>query len=214
MKIANIECRPANEATCRDLDMVFGSRGEAARCWCQRYKLQPRESFGSIPWSVRAERLRRQTRCGNAGSATTCGLVAYRDGEPVGWCAVEPRSQYPGLLRVYRVPWLGRTEDKNDGSVWAVTCVFTRAGHRRQGVSRALVCAAVDFARLRGARHRRLPDDHAAAAGGCVGRTTRREPPHLCGGGIPRNRPADAAPSGDANRLPVEAEPRTITTRR
>ena len=152
MKIANIECRPANEATCRDLDMVFGSRGEAARCWCQRYKLQPKELFGSIPWSVRAERLRQQTRCGNAGSATTCGLVAYRDGEPVGWCAVEPRSQYPGLLRVYRVPWLGRTEDKNDGSVWAVTCVFTRAGHRRQGVSRALVCAAVDFARLRGAR--------------------------------------------------------------
>jgi GNAT superfamily N-acetyltransferase len=33
-----------------------------------------------------------------------------------------------------------------------VTCLFTRAGFRRRGVSRALARAAVDFARERGAR--------------------------------------------------------------
>ena len=48
-------------------------------------------------------------------------------------------------------PWEGRAEDKTDDSVWAVTCVFTRAGYRRRGISRALVRAAVDFARGRGA---------------------------------------------------------------
>jgi GNAT superfamily N-acetyltransferase len=80
------------------------------------------------------------------------GLVGYLDGEPVGWCAVEPRTAYPGLVRVYRVPWEGRSEDKTDDSVWAVTCVFTRAGFRRQGISYELVRAAVDFARRRGAR--------------------------------------------------------------
>jgi GNAT superfamily N-acetyltransferase len=36
--------------------------------------------------------------------------------------------------------------------VWAVTCLFTRVGFRRRGVSRALARAAVDFARERGAR--------------------------------------------------------------
>ena len=82
----------------------------------------------------------------------TSGLVAYLDGEPVGWCGVEPRTAYPGLLRVYRVPWLGRAEDKADASVWAVTCFFTCAGFRRRGVSRALARAAVDFAKARGAR--------------------------------------------------------------
>jgi GNAT superfamily N-acetyltransferase len=48
--------------------------------------------------------------------------------------------------------WEGRTEDKTDDSVWAVTCLFTRAGYRKRGISRAFVRAAVDFARERGAR--------------------------------------------------------------
>jgi GNAT superfamily N-acetyltransferase len=36
--------------------------------------------------------------------------------------------------------------------VWAVTCLFARAGFRKQGVSRALARAAVAFARDRAAR--------------------------------------------------------------
>lgn len=143
---------PANQATCDDLDTVFGSRGSAAICQCQRYKLAPREAFKSFPPEERALRLRTQTMCGQPGAPTTSGLVAYLDDEPVGWCAVEPRPAYQGLLRVYRVPWEGRTEDKEDEGVWAVTCVFARAGFRRRGVGYTLARAAVDFARERGAR--------------------------------------------------------------
>lgn len=143
---------PANEAPWEDLQAVFGSRGPAHLCQCQRYKLQRKESFGSFPAEERAFRLREQTNCGQPQAATTSGLVAYLAGEPVGWCAVEPRTSYPGLLRVYRVPWEGRSEDRTDDSVWAVTCVFGRAGFRRQGISYALVLAAVEFARQRGAR--------------------------------------------------------------
>ena len=143
---------PANEASCAELEVVFGSRGPAAYCRCQRYKLAPRESFGAVPVEERAERLREQTDCGHPGSGPTSGLVAYLDDEPVGWCAVEPRPAYRGLLRVYRVPWDGRAEDKTDGGVWAVTCVLARAGYRKRGVGRALVQAAVEFARERGAR--------------------------------------------------------------
>jgi GNAT superfamily N-acetyltransferase len=55
-------------------------------------------------------------------------------------------------VRVFRVPWEGRDEDQADDSVWAVTCLFTRVGFRRRGVSRALARAAVDFAREHGAR--------------------------------------------------------------
>jgi GNAT superfamily N-acetyltransferase len=143
---------PANEARWDDLQTVFGTRGQACRCQCQRYKLRPRESFRSFPVEERAFRLRRQTDCGHPDSDTTSGLVAYLDGEPVGWCAVEPRSEYEGLLRNNRVPWEGRSEDKTDDSVWAVTCLFARAGFRKRGISRALARAAVDFARERGAR--------------------------------------------------------------
>jgi GNAT superfamily N-acetyltransferase len=143
---------PANQASCQDLQTVFGARGQGSRCQCQRYKLQPREAFAKFPVEERVHRLRVQTECGHPESETTSGLVAYLDGEPVGWCAVEPRPAYSGLVRNNRVPWEGRAEDKADESVWAVTCLFTRAGFRKRGVSYALARAAVDFARERGAR--------------------------------------------------------------
>jgi GNAT superfamily N-acetyltransferase len=143
---------PANEASWEDLQAVFGARGSAALCQCQRFKLGPRESFGSFPVEERALRLRTQTNGGDPEADTTSGLVAYLDGEPVGWCAVEPRTAYAGLLRVFRVPWVGRTESKTDDTVWAVTCILIRAGYRGRGLSRALVGAAIDFARRRGAR--------------------------------------------------------------
>jgi hypothetical protein len=93
---------PANEASCDDLQVVFGARGTAAISQCQRYKLRPRESFRSFPAEERAARLREQTACRREESATASGLVAYLDDEPIGWCAVEPRSAYVGLLRVSR----------------------------------------------------------------------------------------------------------------
>ena len=143
---------PANEASWEDLRAILGTRGPAALCQCQRFKLRPGEAFRNFPVEERAHRLRTQTACGDPEAETTSGLVAYVDGEPAGWCAVEPRPAYEGLLRTFRVPWEGRDEDKADESVWAVTCLLTRKGFRRRGVSRALARAAVDFARSRGAR--------------------------------------------------------------
>jgi GNAT superfamily N-acetyltransferase len=143
---------PANEASWDDVRAVFGTRGDAARCQCQRYKLRPKESWASVGSEELGHRLRTQTECGHPRSATTSGLLAYLDGEPVGWCAVEPRSAYHGLVRSMNVPWEGREEERRDDTVWAVTCFVTRAGFRRRGISRALALAAVDFARERGAR--------------------------------------------------------------
>jgi GNAT superfamily N-acetyltransferase len=131
---------------------VFGTRGTAVYGQCQRCKLAPKEAFKSFPAEERALRLREQTNSGLPEADSTTGLIAYLDGEPVGWCAVQPRTAYPGLLRVYRVPWEGRAEDKADSSIWAVTCIFVRSGFRHRGISYALARAAVDFARQRGAR--------------------------------------------------------------
>jgi len=149
---AEVSIVPANEASWEDLQAVFGARGPASNCWCQRYKLRPKEAFGKFPAEERARRLRAQTGCGHPESGTTSGLVAYVEGEPAGWCAVEPRTAYFGLVRNNRVPWEGRQEDKSDDSVWAVTCVFVRPGFRRRGLAYALARAAVDVARRRGAR--------------------------------------------------------------
>lgn len=147
---ATISVRPANEASAADLDAVFGSRGIPAGCQCQWFKIG-RSEWRSVPVDELRERLHDQTRCDHPASRSTSGLLAYLDGEPVGWCAVEPRSAYLRLAST-RVPWVGRNEDKADDGVWAVTCFVTRVGFRKRGVSRALAAATVNFARERGAR--------------------------------------------------------------
>jgi GNAT superfamily N-acetyltransferase len=141
---------PANAAAPEDLAAIFGSRGDAARCQCQWFKIRHAD-WRSVSREERARRFRAQTNCGRPHVAGSSGLVAYLDGEPVGWCAVEPRTAYP-RLRDTRVPWVGRSEDPSDPGVWAVTCFVVRTGFRRRGISRALARATVGFARERGAR--------------------------------------------------------------
>lgn len=141
---------PANEATWEELQAVFGTRGYPSTCQCQWFKI-PHSDWRSVPVDELRGRLREQTNCGSPAARATSGLVAYLDGEPVGWCAVEPRTAYRRLLSS-RVPWTERDEDKADDGVWAVTCFVTRVGYRKRGASRALARATVDFARERGAR--------------------------------------------------------------
>lgn len=140
---------PANEVAWEDLAAVFGG-SYPGRCHCQRFKV--------VGWmwrdSTQEERtsaLREQTACGDPDAKHTSGLVAYVDGEPAGWVAVEPRVAYP-KLRTMPVPWKGRQEDRDDPDVWAVTCFAVRTGYRKQGLTYALARATVDFARSRGAR--------------------------------------------------------------
>ena len=140
---------PANQASWEDIQTVFG-RGGAASCQCQRIKLGDHDWF-RIPVEERAHRLREETDCGHPESSTTTGMVAYLDGEPVGWVAVEPRANYR-RLRGSSVPWAGRNEDPNDTDVWAIVCFAIRAGYRRQNLTRPLAAAAVEYARANGAK--------------------------------------------------------------
>jgi GNAT superfamily N-acetyltransferase len=152
MSAGEVRVVPANEAPWNDVAAVFGTRGSSATCYCQRYKLHPGEAFSKFPASERATRLREQTNVGHPDATATTGLLAYLGDDPVGWCAVEPRADLFGLRRVYRVPWEGREEDREDPTVWSVTCVLVRAGYRGRGIAYALASAAVDHARARGAR--------------------------------------------------------------
>lgn len=140
---------PANEASCEDLNAIFGLRGYPARCRCQRFRTTGDEWWHNpIPEEERIFRLRQQTDCGYPESDATSGLVAYLEDEPVGWCAVDRRSEY---IRLGQTPWKGRSEDEFDEDVWAVTCFVVRAGYRGQGLTYSLAAATVPFARDRGA---------------------------------------------------------------
>jgi GNAT superfamily N-acetyltransferase len=149
MQESEVSVVPANEASWDDLQVVFG-RGAAAKCQCQRIKLGDRE-WWYMPVEERAHRLREETDCGHPEADETSGMVAYLDGEPVGWVAVEPRANYR-RLKGSSVPWSGRTEDPDDPGVWAIVCFAIRPGYRRQGITRPLAKAAVEFARAHGAK--------------------------------------------------------------
>jgi GNAT superfamily N-acetyltransferase len=147
--VGELTIRPANEATWEDLQTVFGTRGAASRCQCQRQVLGDHD-WWYMPVEERAQLLHEQTNVDDPDAPETCGLVAYLDGEPVGWVAVAPRTTYR-RLRGSNVPWAGRAEDQADDTVWSVTCFVVRAGFRGQGLTYELARAAVDFARRRGA---------------------------------------------------------------
>lgn len=146
---ADLRIVPANEASWEDLQAVFGDADYPHHCQCQRFKV--------AGWLWRDTELderfamhREATECGHPDAEQTSGLVAYLQGEPVAWVAVEPRIAYP-KLRGSRVPWAGRDERKDDPDVWSITCFCVRKGFRGRGITYALASAAADHALARGA---------------------------------------------------------------
>ena len=78
-------------------------------------------------------------------SGKTLGIIAYADGEPVGWCSFGPREDFPRLEHS-RV--LKRLDEK---PVLSVVCFYIAKAFRRMGVSVALLRAVEDYALSKGA---------------------------------------------------------------
>src|SRR5262245_26526224 len=78
------------------------------------------------------------------GSGLPPGILGYLNGEPVGWCAVSPRADYPSLTRSRIL------RPVDDTPVWSVSCLFVRKDQRRRGVSVELLRAAVEHVRKQG----------------------------------------------------------------
>jgi len=123
-----------------DVVTVMGTRGDPSRCWCQFFRI-PGAGWDRATAPAMRDALHEQVR-----GDVPPGVLAVRDDEPVGWCAVAPRGSYPRLGR----STVAQATDDGPG-VWAVTCFVVRVGHRRQGVASALLDGAVDLARRHGA---------------------------------------------------------------
>lgn len=145
-EIAPVRIVSVSDAPWADVERVFGTRGDPATCWCQFFKLS-NEDWKNAEGSECKGALEQQVRA----AAPPPGVIAYRDGEAVGWCAVEPRVNYGRLTRT-RVVAGGSPESLEDEEVWAVTCFVVRVGHRRLGIGGALLRGALEQARGAGAR--------------------------------------------------------------
>ncbi len=152
MMAIDVSVVPANQASWDDIQTVVGPmRCHGFRCFCQRFKMGWNDWMGGVPDEERAHRLRAQTDCGHPGEGPTSGLIAYVDGEPAGWCNVEPRPAFT-FLPDARVVSKKRGEDRSDPTVWVVACFVVRTEFRRCGMMRDLAAAAVEFACQHGAR--------------------------------------------------------------
>jgi GNAT superfamily N-acetyltransferase len=123
-----------------DLMALFGERGACGGCWCMAWRL-PRSEWERRRGDGNKRALHRLTLSG-----AQPGILAYRNGTRIGWCAIAPRSHYPALGR-------SRVLAPVDAQpVWSITCLFVRKGERRRGLSARLLRAAAAFARRQGAR--------------------------------------------------------------
>jgi GNAT superfamily N-acetyltransferase len=134
-----IEVVPATSDRWEDVVTLLGGSAERG-CWCQSWRGSTSPLGRGQP-----DRNRRLLRSQVEDGEFAPGVVAYVDGEPVGWCGLGPRKAMPRLMNSRTIPRVDETP------VWSVGCFVVRPGHRRRGVTRRLLAGAIDYARSMGA---------------------------------------------------------------
>jgi predicted GNAT family acetyltransferase len=142
--------KPSNKLVVRALsrddwpviETLFGERGACGGCWCMLWRVPK----GGKTWEqAKGEPNRRAFRkLVQTGRAKGC--LAFVGDEPVGWCSVAPRADFPRLTRVkaLQTDW--------DEGTWSVTCFYIPSRWRSRGVATALLKHAVALARKHGAK--------------------------------------------------------------
>ena len=123
----------------RDLETLFGKNDASDGCWCMWFRVT-RSQFGKQQGAGNKRALKKIVTSGEIP-----GILAYADGQPIGWCSVAPREAFPVLDRS---PVLKPVDDK---PVWSIVCFFVAKPYRRQGTMDRLLRAAVDYASAHGA---------------------------------------------------------------
>lgn len=133
-----IEVRPAHDF--EDMATMFAPKHpESSVCWCLSWRLNSRENR-ELTGTARADKVREL-----CSRDLAPGVLAHIDGEVAGWAGIAPRSELHPFANSKKIPHL-------DGlAVWSLWCVRVRPGYRKQGVTRALLDGAVEYARASGA---------------------------------------------------------------
>lgn len=135
-----IEIHPATADRWADMEKLFGSRGGYAGCWCMYWRVRHAE-FGKINGEAAKAAMHALTK-----NPIAPGVLAYLEGQAVGWCSIGPRTDYIALAHSKDLAPL------DDTPVWSIVCFFIDKQFRRQGVSAELLRGAVRYAAEHGAK--------------------------------------------------------------
>jgi GNAT superfamily N-acetyltransferase len=133
-----MEFHPLTSDRWSDFEKLFGPSGAYGGCWCMWWRTT-RSQFGK-----QGNDGNRQAMKDLVQSGQVPGIIAYDDGQPVGWCSVAPREHYASLNRS---PVLKRLDDK---PVWSIVCFYVAKEQRGTGLITKLIRGAVDYARQQG----------------------------------------------------------------
>jgi GNAT superfamily N-acetyltransferase len=137
---ADVRFHPVRPDTLADLARFSERHGKFRYCSCMRWRLS------STDYRRATKERRVAALAGLARGGTPIGVLAYLDGEPVGWCSIAPRETYVALGR-YRA-----LAPIDAAPVWSVVCFFVDRAARRAGLTRGLLRAAVSYAVAQGAK--------------------------------------------------------------
>jgi len=101
----------------------------------------------SKDWSVSRAAGRKEAMRGIVEAGEPPGLLAYVDGEAVGWVSVDQRERLAHFEYGRKLKAL----DRPDG-LWSIVCFVIDKRYRKQGLMGRLLERALDYARERGAR--------------------------------------------------------------
>src|ERR1700730_10677952 len=120
------------------LEDLFGKNWPCRDCWCMYWRIG--NSYRRRPRERNKADFRGVVKRGPAP-----GLLAFDGDLAVGWCQLTPRGALPWLDRTLRLRRVG------DGAVWSISCFHVRKGYRKQGITSALIAAALKTAKSAGA---------------------------------------------------------------
>ncbi|WP_431709768.1 GNAT family N-acetyltransferase [Glutamicibacter uratoxydans] len=129
------EVHPVTEDRFDDFVSVLNPTRRENHCWCLSHRLPAGEIRALSGGGTRADAMRCLTQRKHAP-----GVLAYRDGVPVGWCSISPRSDIPLMVASKKYHPI------DEVPVWSIICVVVRSGFRRQGVTQHLLDGAVQYA--------------------------------------------------------------------
>lgn len=137
-EIRDLKFHPVTKSRWPDFETLFGEKGACGGCWCMLWRLR-RKEFEQLKGEGNRRAMKTIIESGQKP-----GLLAYAGKQPVAWCSVAPREQFPALERSRILKKI------DDEPVWSISCFFIHKNYRKQGLGVRILEAVIQYVKKQG----------------------------------------------------------------